>query len=52
MFDFRAVSQISSETAEKVEILERDFNIMRQEVNQLKINMEILEGKHNYNLKI
>lgn len=50
MFDFRAVSQISSETAEKVEILERDFNIVRQEVNQLKINMEILEGKHNYNL--
>ncbi|KAL1505268.1 hypothetical protein ABEB36_004869 [Hypothenemus hampei] len=43
VFDLRAVSQISSEASEKVEIIERDFNLMRQEVNQLKVNQEILE---------
>ncbi|CAG9763029.1 unnamed protein product [Ceutorhynchus assimilis] len=43
IFDLRSVSQISSEAAEKIEILEREFNLMKQDVNQLKINMEILE---------
>lgn len=49
IFDLRAVSQISSEAAEKIEILERDFYVIKQDINQMKINMEILEGQHSFN---
>ncbi|XP_066257398.1 TNF receptor-associated factor 5 [Euwallacea similis] len=43
VFDIRAVSQISSEAAEKIEIMERNFSTIKQEINQMKINIEILE---------
>ncbi|XP_050303619.1 LOW QUALITY PROTEIN: TNF receptor-associated factor 5 [Anthonomus grandis grandis] len=43
VFDLRSVSQISSEAEEKVEIMEREFGLLRQEVNQTKVNLEILE---------
>ncbi|XP_018573260.1 TNF receptor-associated factor 5 isoform X1 [Anoplophora glabripennis] len=44
VFDLRAASQIASEAAEKIEILERDFGEIKKEINQIKLDMEILEG--------
>lgn len=43
VFDLRATSQIASEAAEKIEILERDFGEIKKEINQIKLDMEILE---------
>lgn len=43
VFDLRATSQIASEAAEKIDILERDFSEIKKEINQIKLDMEILE---------
>lgn len=44
VFDLRAVNQIASEAAEKIEIQEREMTSLIQEVNQVKLDIEILEG--------
>ncbi|KAJ8922561.1 hypothetical protein NQ315_007591 [Exocentrus adspersus] len=44
VFDLRAASQIASEAAEKIEILERQFEDTKKEINQIKLDLEILEG--------
>lgn len=43
VFDLRATSQIASEAAEKIEIQERDFAEVKKDVNQMKLDLEILE---------
>ncbi|XP_048523787.1 TNF receptor-associated factor 5-like [Dendroctonus ponderosae] len=43
VFELRTVSQISSEASQKIEIMERDFGKVQQELNQMKVNVEILE---------
>ncbi|CAH1160093.1 unnamed protein product [Phaedon cochleariae] len=49
IFDLRAASQIASEAIEKVEIIERDFAKIQKEINQMKLDMEILEGLSSSN---
>lgn len=44
VFDLRAASQIASEAAEKIEIKERDFLEAKRDINQMKLDLEILEG--------
>nr|XP_023013379.1 TNF receptor-associated factor 5 [Leptinotarsa decemlineata] len=44
IFDLRAASQIASEALEKLEIHERECQEMKKELNQLKLDVEILEG--------
>lgn len=52
VFDLRSVSQTASESAQKVEILERDFAKINGDVAQMKLDQEIdqigdLENHHN-----
>ncbi|KAG5896562.1 hypothetical protein JTB14_010391 [Gonioctena quinquepunctata] len=49
IFDLRAASQIASEATEKLEIHDREFAEMRKDLNQLKLDMEILEGLSSSN---
>lgn len=44
IFDLKAASQIASEACERIEILERDFSETKRENNQIKLDLEILEG--------
>ncbi|KAJ8968720.1 hypothetical protein NQ314_002150, partial [Rhamnusium bicolor] len=44
VFDLRAASQIASEASERIEIHERDFAEVKKELDQIKLDMEILEG--------
>ncbi|KAJ8953095.1 hypothetical protein NQ318_013437 [Aromia moschata] len=44
VFDLRAASRIASEAAERIEIQERDFAEMKRDINQMKLDLEILEG--------
>lgn len=44
VFDLKAASQIASEAAEKIEILERDYPATKRELNQIKLDLEILES--------
>lgn len=44
IFDLKAASQIASEASERIEILERDFSETRREINQIKLDLEILES--------
>lgn len=44
IFDLKAASQIASEASERIEILERDFAETKNEINQIKLDLEILEG--------
>ncbi|ENN78465.1 hypothetical protein YQE_05065, partial [Dendroctonus ponderosae] len=41
VFELRTVSQISSEASQKIEIMERDFGKVQQELNQMKILLYI-----------
>lgn len=43
VFDVRAVTQVSSEASEKLEIQERKFNELTQTLKQFKLDFEILE---------
>lgn len=43
VFDLRSVSQTASESAQKVEILERDFTKMSSDIAQLKFDQQISE---------
>ncbi|XP_068906460.1 TNF receptor-associated factor 3 isoform X3 [Tenebrio molitor] len=44
VFDIKTISQIASETAEKLEIQEREFAKFAQQVDQLRLDLEILEN--------
>lgn len=44
IFDIKTISQIASETAEKLEIQDREFAKFRQQFDQLKLDLEILEN--------
>lgn len=44
VFDLKASSQIASEASERTEILERDYSELKRELNQIKLDMEILES--------
>ncbi|RZB77495.1 TNF receptor-associated factor 3, partial [Asbolus verrucosus] len=44
VFDIKTISQIASETSEKLEIQEREFAKFRQQFDQLKLDLEILEN--------
>lgn len=44
VFDCRAVSQIAGEAVEKVEIQEKQLDQFRNELTQMKLDLEILEG--------
>nr|XP_022900937.1 TNF receptor-associated factor 3 [Onthophagus taurus] len=43
VFDLRAITQIATENAEKVEIQEKELISIRKNLTQLKLDMEILE---------
>lgn len=49
IFDLKAASQIASEASERIEILERDFSETKKEINQIKLDLEILEGLVSFN---
>lgn len=49
VFDLRAASQIASEAAEKLEIHERDFTQTKNEMKQIRLDLEILEGLSSSN---
>ncbi|XP_008191601.1 chromosomal replication initiator protein DnaA isoform X2 [Tribolium castaneum] len=44
VFDIKTISQIASETAEKFELQEREFTKFRQQFEQMKLDLEILEN--------
>ncbi|XP_044255649.1 TNF receptor-associated factor 3 [Tribolium madens] len=44
VFDIKTISQIASETAEKFEIQDREFAKFRQQFDQMKLDLEILEN--------
>lgn len=44
VFELRTGSQTSSEALQKIEIMERDFGKVQQELNQMRVNIDILEG--------
>ncbi|KAK4886138.1 hypothetical protein RN001_002409 [Aquatica leii] len=46
MFDLRTASQISAETSDKLDIQERMINLLKNEVTQLKLDVETLEEKN------
>uniref|UniRef100_A0A1Y1JZQ4 MATH domain-containing protein n=2 Tax=Photinus pyralis TaxID=7054 RepID=A0A1Y1JZQ4_PHOPY len=47
VFDLRAVSQISSETADKLDIQDRSLGVIQKEVAQLKLNLDALDTESN-----
>lgn len=49
VFDLKAAGQIASEASERAEILERDFSEIKREINQIKLDLEILEGLVSFN---